>query len=71
MQIKIFIHEGYKSWEDSIDNARVLIDLLKKRHPSLKNYLNDEEVIEECYKYARKKAQQQTKLPLKTFSPGA
>lgn len=43
-----------KSWDDSIENARVEIDLILLDSPSFKRELPI--IIEKAYKYARKKA---------------
>lgn len=58
---------GYtsKSWQDSIDNARVQIDQLKENNPSLKNHLNDK--VEKCFTKARRYAAKQTRIDLRSF----
>jgi hypothetical protein len=56
-----------KSWDRSISNAQVEIELLLKDSPSLKKQIPS--LLEEAYPYARKKAAEETKLELKTFPP--
>jgi len=53
------------SWEISINKQRLGIEKILQDNPSLKHNLN-ERVIK-CYKYARRYAAIETKLPLKKF----
>ena len=53
------------SWEISINKQRVGIEKILQDNPSLK--YNLDERISDCYKYARRYAAIETKLPLKKF----
>jgi hypothetical protein len=54
-----------KSWDKSIANARLEIEIIIEESPSLKRELPA--IFEEAYLYARKKAHIETGLDIKTF----
>jgi hypothetical protein len=54
-----------KSWNDSIINAKVQIDRILEKNPSLKNYLKNEKVFNDCYRSARRYASKETKIELR------
>ncbi len=53
------------SWEISINKQRVGIEKILQDNPSLKYNLNQRTI--DCYKYARRYAAIETKMPLKKF----
>jgi len=55
-----------KSWQDSIDNARVQIADIKENHPSLRNHLAGR--LEYVYAKSKRYASKQTGIETKDFS---
>ena len=54
-----------KSWDKSIGNSRIEIEKIIRKNPSLKRELNN--VMNDSYYYARKKAHVETRLDINIF----
>lgn len=65
LKLKYQKREDTSSWETSISNARLEIELLLEDSPSLKNALKTS--FNHCYELARKKAAVETKMDIKKF----
>lgn len=65
LKIKYQPEKHTKSWDKSIGNARVEIEKIIRKNPSLKRELN--EAKNEGYYFARKKAHIETGLEIKKF----
>jgi hypothetical protein len=65
LKIRYQSQKHTKSWDKSIGNARLEVEKIIRKNPSLKRELND--IKNEAYYFARKKAHIETGLELKIF----
>jgi len=54
-----------RSWQNTLINQRDAIQVLLEKHPGIQRFLAD--AIVEAYKYAKRLAAKETKLPIETF----
>jgi hypothetical protein len=65
LKIKYQPEKHTYSWDKSIGNARIEIEKILKKNPSLKREVKN--LMDDAYYYARKKAALETKLDIKIF----
>lgn len=65
LKIKFQPNKHSKSWDRSIGNAKIKIERILRKNPSLKRELP--ELVVEAYYFARKEARNETGLSIDTF----